>query len=347
MEVAVIKEHAHARVGLLGNPSDIYHGKVIALSVSNFRASVTLKANESGGDEAIAVVPGERDANGGKGRVRLLESLLKLFYQHPGLEDVREENKLGFSLSYESSIPFQAGLSGSSAIICAALRCLVRYYNVGDRIDKAVLPNLVLAAENALGIVAGYMDRVIQVYGGAVFMDFAKEVFEAKGHGAYEELDPKVLPEHLYLMFPRPKAEAGSDEGGGESGKIHSNVRQRWLDGDEEAREAMRTFARLAEEGREVLLRGEGEPGKPFAEIMRANFKLRRSLFGDQVLGKANLDMVNLAESQGAAAKFTGSGGAIVVYCFEGEDQAAALGKRCDESGYTFLKIEVAEPSVW
>ena len=38
-----------------------------------------------------------------------------------------------FELSYETNIPRQAGLSGSSAIACAALNCLLMHYDVADR----------------------------------------------------------------------------------------------------------------------------------------------------------------------------------------------------------------------
>ena len=38
----IVRTHACARAGLLGNPSDGYFGKTIALPVRNFRASVVL-----------------------------------------------------------------------------------------------------------------------------------------------------------------------------------------------------------------------------------------------------------------------------------------------------------------
>jgi len=38
----VIEHKAYARVGLLGNPSDVYYGKTIAFSISNFFATVKL-----------------------------------------------------------------------------------------------------------------------------------------------------------------------------------------------------------------------------------------------------------------------------------------------------------------
>ena len=43
---------AHARAGLLGNPSDVYEGKAIAVSICDFSAEVTLEAAERFGFEA-------------------------------------------------------------------------------------------------------------------------------------------------------------------------------------------------------------------------------------------------------------------------------------------------------
>ena len=38
----ILRRQAHARAGLVGNPSDGYHGKTISLIVRNFRAEVVL-----------------------------------------------------------------------------------------------------------------------------------------------------------------------------------------------------------------------------------------------------------------------------------------------------------------
>jgi glucuronokinase len=48
-------------------------------------------------------------------------------------------------------------------------------------------------------------------------------------------------------------------------------------------------------------------------------------MFGDAALGDTNLAMIATARSVGAAAKFTGSGGAIVALCPQGEQQEQAL----------------------
>lgn len=44
-------------------------------------------------------------------------------------------------------------------------------------------PNLVLSAEEELGITAGLQDRVVQVYGGVVFMDFNRDHMQTWGYG--------------------------------------------------------------------------------------------------------------------------------------------------------------------
>ena len=73
-----------------------------------------------------------------------------------------------FTVSYESDIPRMVGLSGSSAIVTAAVFSLLRFYGLDAerdlKIPKARLPQLILDCElHELGITAGLQDRVVQV----------------------------------------------------------------------------------------------------------------------------------------------------------------------------------------
>ena len=70
-----------------------------------------------------------------------------------------------------------------------------------------------------------------------------------------------------------------------------------------------------------------------------------REMFGDDVLGSVNIKMVEVARSLGASSKFTGSGGAVVALCPDGEAQAELLHKACQEAGFVVQQIKVA-PSV-
>ena len=70
-----------------------------------------------------------------------------------------------------------------------------------------------------------------------------------------------------------------------------------------------------------------------------------RRMFGDEVLGAINIRMIETARSVGAAAKFTGSGGAVVAFCPEGPAQAELLEDACQKAGFVILPVIVA-PSV-
>lgn len=132
------------------------------------------------------------------GGLRLLKASVKRFvdYCHENGLELHDAN---FTLRYHSDIPNQVGLAGSSAIITACLRALMKFYGVS--IPKPVQPGLILSVETSeLGIPAGLQDRVIQVYEGVVYMDFDRAQFERQGHGQYEELDPQLLPP-LYIAY--------------------------------------------------------------------------------------------------------------------------------------------------
>lgn len=70
---------------------------------------------------------------------------------------------------------------------------------------------------------------MIQVYGGLVYMDFDQQYMQQYGHGQYTPLPTSLLP-RLYLLY---------GDNPGDSGKVHSNVRQRWLSGDEQVHSLM------------------------------------------------------------------------------------------------------------
>ncbi|PON36627.1 Mevalonate/galactokinase [Parasponia andersonii] len=338
MAASTIERKACARVGLLGNPSDVYFGRTISFSLGNFWASVRLEPSDElmikphpthdlVNFRSLDHLVHRLDSEGYYGGVRLLMAICKVFrnYCKDNNIDLHGGN---FTLSYDTNIPRQAGLSGSSAIVCAALSCLLDFYKLRQLIKVEVRPQLILNAEKELGIVAGLQDRVAQVYGGLVYMDFSKEHMDNLGHGIYTPMDIRLLPP-LHLIY----AENPSD-----SGKVHSTVRQRWLNGDEFIISTMKEVANAAEEGRTALLE------KDYAKLktlMNRNFDLRRRMFGDEVLGALNLEMVEVARGVGAASKFTGSGGAVVVFCPDGPTQVKLLEDACQKAGFIIVPIEV------
>ena len=277
---------------------------------------------------------------------------------------VERVSRKGVVVNYSTDIPRMVGLSGSSAIIIATFRGLLTYYGL-SLADLALtveeLPTVMLDIERReLGISAGLQDRVVQCYGGLVHMDFTLEGVErarrvagtragaaaGKGVGAgagagaadsiapppsfpliggtYTPLPPSLLPP-LYLAY--------NIAVGGDSGKVHSTVRERWAARDPVLVSGMQGLAALADRARDVLLEQLSTPPQTppqtppppphaacaeafvqeIASLMRENFATRRSLYGDSVVGRGNIDMILRAQQElGLSCKFTGSGGALV-----------------------------------
>ena len=304
----LIRKRAYARAGLVGNPSDGYHGKTISIVVRNFFAEVVLYEWEdvelilSDEDQSRFRSIGElaRDVklHGYYGGIRLVKATIKKFVEYCQRVGFSLHDR-NFSIRYHSTIPRQLGLAGSSAIIVATLRCLIEFYQAP--IPLEVQPSLALAVETEeLGIAAGLQDRVIQVYEGLVYMDFARDnMREHAGfsYGVYERLDPALLPP-LYIAY--------KDEVSEPTEVFHNDIRARYNRGEPKVVEAMVKFASLAARAREALLAGDAPL---LAKLMDENFDTRRSIYQ---LPAAQMEMVEVARSVGASAKFAGSGGAII-----------------------------------
>jgi glucuronokinase len=156
-------------------------------------------------------------------------------------------------------------------------------------------------------------------------MDFDRAVMEAQGYGNYEELDVSALP-NLFLAYREDLGE-GSEV-------FHNNVRERWLRGDSEVVAAMKGFAQLAQDTRDLIAAGRG---KEIGPLMDRNFDLRRSIFQ---LDPGNIDMVERARSVGAHGKFAGSGGAIIG-AYDDEAMYSRLESVMHEGGIVLLKPQI------
>ena len=61
-----------------------------------------------------------------------MQAVCKVFPQHCAENNIHLPQR-GFMVSYETNIPRQCGLSGSSAIVLAAINSLIKFYQVNDR----------------------------------------------------------------------------------------------------------------------------------------------------------------------------------------------------------------------
>ena len=301
----IITAHAYARAGLVGNPSDGYFGKTISFIIRNFKATVRLWESPH-----FEIVPGSGDLahfdsvgaflrdqklHGYYGGMRLIKATIKRFHEYCRQDEIELSGDRSFTVGYDSDIPRLVGLSGSSAIIVATLRALMKFYGV--EIPLHLMPSLVLSVEkDELGISAGLQDRVIQTYEGIVYMDFDRKLLESRGYGEYVPLKPPKMPP-LYVAYDPDRAEV--------SDVPHRNLRELFNRGDPTVVKAMQTYRELTDRGRDALTKGDWDE---LGRVMNANFDLRHTFM---TIAPENLRMVEVARKVGASAKFCGSGGAI------------------------------------
>jgi len=301
----MIEARAYARIGLLGNPSDGYFGKTIAFVFQNFRARVSLRPSSH-----IEIRPSKEDSpvwesldemrcvtrwRGYYGGIRIVQALVMRFTDYCLKKGIALADH-NFTIEYESNIPQRLGLGGSSAIITATLRVLMKHFEID--VPLPIQANLVLETETEeLGVTAGLQDRVAQAYEGLVYMDFDKKRMERDGYGRYEELDSNLLP-NVYVAY-RSSMSEGTEV-------FHNNIRTRYQSGETVVVEAMQAWAEMAEQGRKALIDGDTER---LACLINANFDLRSRIYR---ISPGNEEMIRVARQAGATAKFAGSGGAIV-----------------------------------
>ena len=329
----IIETNSYPRAAVIGNPSDGYFGKTIAFVFSNFISNVQIYQTPN-----LEIKPQRLDGTtfknmrglvedinfaGYYGGMRLIKGIIKVFYQYCLRNNISIASK-NFTIQYNSNIPLRLGLAGSSAILSASLKGLCLFYEV--YIAPATFANLVLSVENdELGISAGLQDRVAQAFEKPVFMNFDKKIMEIQGYGEYSVLPTDNFP--LFYIAFRKNLSEGTEV-------IHNNLKARFNIGEKKVLDAMNRWSEITEEFKKALYNGDR---KNMHDLINENFDLRKQLIP---ISEGNVEMVNLARSTGASAKFTGSGGAIIG-TYENESTFSKLKDVLSNN-----EIEVIKPNI-
>jgi glucose-1-phosphate thymidylyltransferase len=300
-----LSARAKARIGLLGNPSDLYGGRGLGFAVAELTATATL-----------AAAPGIELPND------LLRAGWQLFAAELATAGIAADER-PFRLTSTTDIPFQAGLSGSSALLLAALRAWSRWYALP--LPASRLAELAWRAENELlGIRAGPLDRLVQAHDGLLAMDFAQPFAPT----AVRRLDPSLLP---------PLLLAWHGQGSQSSGDVHAPIWARFQAGDATVRGTMAQLAANADAGATALAAGDAAA---FRACIDRNFELRATVFP---IAAADRALIELGRRHGAAAKFPGSGGAVLYACTD-TAQRDRLDAACRALGHSTLAPTVQPP---
>jgi len=336
-----VKQRAFARVGLAGNPSDGYGGKTLSFTIANYYADVTLLPRSDGAVHFIPNPAGDLDTFddglsglvarvsrfGYEGAIALLAATCKQF-----AEATKDRVALceGFDVAYETNIPRQRGLAGSSALCTAMFRALMALYRV-DVAPEEVARRVWLAEKAELQLRAGLQDRVAQAFGGLVAMDFDPGQF-AEGRGLFRRIDASALSDAHFLLVTHRDSSPKSSSG------VFSDVSARFQRGEEAVVKGMRDIAALAVEAEAAVV---ARQWPRLAQVMNRNFDLRCALFGDAV-SRLDRDVVELARAEGAGAKLPGSGGCVLVLA-PTDDALHRVQARMHAAGHAVDKVFVAD----
>jgi glucuronokinase len=308
----IIRKRAYARAGLVGNPSDGFGGRTISFTMTNFHAEVVMypwdqieilwSQQDKNRFDTVDQLVADVKYNGYYGGVRFVKGTIKRFVEfcRAQAEPEFHLHDTPFSVRYDTNIPRGVGLSGSSAIVVATLRCLMEFYDI--RIRPEILASLARSVESEeLGIACGYQDRVAQVYDGLVAMNFDPLLMQAnceRGYefGEYHTIDTSRLPP-LYLAYNLGAAKV--------SHTVHAPLQQK-LKQDKDLQATMHSIAELVPAAEAAILSGDHAA---LHEILNRNFDLRKSLYN---IRPDHQHMIDVARRVGCSAKFAGSGGAIV-----------------------------------
>ena len=292
----MITATAPGRCGLVGNPTDMYGGSVLSCSTRE-RARCALNTDVEGivisvsGQSQIIETPADLALRDGD-FLNVARAVLAALEIAPG-------RTAPFHLTADTDIPMQAGLAGSTAILATITGCLLSHLEL--RLNPYEIAELVRKIEyDLLGIVCGFQDHYMTVFGGLNYMDFRDKDSAAP----QEPSTPYATVERLnkYVSdLPLLLAHTGVKH---HSGTVHKSIRQRWLEGEPAVLEGYVEIARLARAGKRALLARDWDA---LADLMNRNHAIQRDLGGS---GESNERLIAAALAGGAdGAKLAGAGG--------------------------------------
>ena len=293
----MITATAPGRCGLVGNPTDMYGGSVLSCSTKE-RARCTLSP---GGEGLVVSVGGQTETLRTTADLTLQDgSYLNVARAALTALEVDPAETPPFALSADTAIPMQAGLAGSTAILACITGSLLAY--LGLKLNRYETAELVRQIEyDVLGIVCGFQDHHMAVFGGLNFMDFRGRRSDAPMDTDTPFATVEPLASYVTEPLPFVLAHTGVQH---HSGSVHTSPRDRWLNGETAVVEAYDEIGELARRAKRALLACDWDT---FAACMTRNHALVRDLGGS---GTANEALIAAALDGGAqAAKLAGAGG--------------------------------------
>ena len=237
-----IAASAPGRANLIGNPSDQYGGCTLACSVG-LRARVLLDAATPGRIAASGESTRVACESGSELRGDALD-LGRVALAHEGLTSPP------FGISYESEIPRQSGMAGSSALMVALLAAIDAWQ--GQRRERSALAEAAREAEaSGLGLQCGFVDQYACSYGGLLHVDLRGKSFDEGADGPFatvEDLGARGPALPFVLAYTGVRHSSDS---------VHRPIRERWLKGEREVVLGYARVAAIGVQGKTAFQRGD------------------------------------------------------------------------------------------
>ncbi len=304
----MIRVTAPGRAGIIGNPTDGYGGSLVCCSIKN-RAQVTIGPAEHLIVEnrfGTKVLKWENDFNNQGDYFDIVRSVLRYFK----LYDLKAK------ITTTTTVPEQAGLAGSTAVLSATLSAVLAF--IGVRHHKYHLAELNRIIElNFMKTHCGYQDAYMTTFGGLNYLDFrGKEYYKPLDKEQYATVEPlNEFVDELPLIV----AHTGIKH---HSGQFHKPIRDRWLEGEPKVVKAYNDIIELGREGKKAIINKDWEH---LGYLMNENHRIQDELADS---GEQNNYMIKVARENGAlGAKLAGAGGGgtIIALTLEPERTIKAL----------------------
>ncbi|MEA3334887.1 MAG: galactokinase family protein [Chloroflexota bacterium] len=299
---------APGRAGIIGNPSDMYGGSVLACSLPMRAWAILTPASG-----LTLVTDGQECEIGNWDDLRpagdlfdIAKAVLRYIQPRP----------LACRIEYGSDIPRHSGMAGSTALMVALLNVLLTWQ--GRRLGRYQLAEMARYIElNHLRVVCGYQDAYMTTFGGLNYLDFRGKQFyrraEAELFATVESLNPFVEQLPFVLAYTGVAHSSGA---------VHKPIRERWLEGEQEVVAAYDRISELARMGKKAILQGDW---RELGQLMNENHRIQRDVGGSGLSNERLIEAALDGGALGAKLAGAGDGGTIIALFPNLDDQALEL----------------------
>lgn len=287
---------APGRVGVAGNPSDMYGGSVVSCSTLE-RAQVIMEESDAlriSCEELSEVVEDDAALDLRGDFLEIIRAALCEYGLGP--------KSLEASIHISSNVPRRSGLAGSTAVAVSLTAALHRW--LGRTEELHLLAECARRIEaGRMDIVCGFQDQYMAAYGGVCYLDF-----RGKEKLTQEDGEPYATVESLEgVELPLVAGHTGISR---DSDSVHRSPRERWEQGDPVY---VRAFAEIGAIGRMAKKAVLQSDWPELGRLMCRNHAIVRDL---GMSNKVNESLIEAAMDSGAwGAKLAGAGkgGTIVA----------------------------------